>query len=412
MSINVQRGSGKRRIRMQQRENWRDLAVFGGSPLFREPLHVNKPNLASRNRLFELLDGMLTSRWFSDGPLVREFEDRVGHLAGVRHCVATCNGTMALEIAVRALGLSGEVIVPSFTFAATVQALRWLNITPVFCDVDPKTHNIDPSHVQRLITARTSAIIGVHLWGQPCDIDALASIAKRHRLALLFDAAHAFGSSCGVRPIGGFGRAEVFSFHATKFVNTAEGGAITTNDDAFAARLRAVRDFGFDSNDQIVDVGTNGKMSEVCAAMGLTYLEALNELIAANQVTYRHYKAELAAIRGISLFPLETAGKSNYQYIVTVVDESITQISRDEILRVLQAENILAKRYFHPGCHRMMPGDAVQSLPVTENLVRTVLVLPGGASIDSHEVHGVCETLALAVKHGSLIRGALANRPS
>jgi len=399
---------------MHSPRSWQDLAVFGGRPLFDEPLHVNKPNLASRDRLFERIDGMLARRWFSDGQLVREFEEHIGRLTGVRHCVATCNGTLALEIAIRALNLTGEVIVPSFTFAATVQALRWLNITPVFCDVDPETHTIDPGHVERLMAPRTSRIIAVHLWGQPCDIDALTAIAKRHRLALVFDSAHALGSSYRGRPIGGFGTAEVFSFHATKFVNTAEGGAITTDDDAVAARLRAARDFGFDADDRIVGVGTNGKMSEICAAMGLTYLESFDELIAANQATYAQYKADLADIKGISLLPLDTVEKCNYQYIVTVVDESITRISRDELLQVLQAENIFAKRYFYPGCHRMVPTapggeDASERLSVTEKLARTVLVLPGGASIDNREVQGVCETLRFAVKYGTQIRNAFAN---
>jgi dTDP-4-amino-4,6-dideoxygalactose transaminase len=212
-------------------------------------------------------------------------------------------------------------------------------LTPVFCDVRPETHNVDPTHVERLLTPKTRAILGVHLWGKPCDIDALTKIADRHGLTLLFDAAHALGCSYRGRPIGSFGRAEVFSFHATKFVNTAEGGAITTNDDALASRLRAVRNFGFSPSDSIVDVGTNGKMSEISAAMGLTLFESLDDLIAANYQTFTQYKTELDGIPGVSLFPLETAEKSNYQYIVTVIDEAGTKISRDDLLDILRAEN-------------------------------------------------------------------------
>ena len=195
-------------------------------------------------------------------------------------------------------------------------------------------------------------------------------------------------------------------------MNTAEGGAITTNDDALASALRAERRFGFDQNDQNVDLGTNGKMSEICAAMGLTSLESFEELVAANRATYEQYQVELAEIPGISLLPLGD-GKRNYQYIVAVVDEAKSGISRDDLLQVLQAEGILAKRYFHPGCHTLVRGDSIDvssQLPVTEKLVRTVLVLPGGASIESHEVKGVCETVKIAVEHGTQIRDALNDR--
>jgi dTDP-4-amino-4,6-dideoxygalactose transaminase len=359
-----------------------------------------------------LIDGMLASRWYSDGKLVREFEERIAKVAGVRHCVATCNGTLALQMTFRSLGVTGEVIVPSFTYIATVQALRWLGITPVFCDVNPATHNIDPSHVERLITQKTRGILGVHLWGQPCEVDVLAAIADRHRLVLVFDAAHALGSTYEDRPVGSFGVAEVFSFHATKFVNTAEGGAITTNDDALASALRAERRFGFNQNDQNVDLGTNGKMSEICAAMGLTSLESFGKLVAANRATYEQYQAELAGIPGISLLP-PGDGKRNYQYIVTLVDEAKSGISRDDLLQVLQAEGILAKRYFHPGCHQLVRGDSIDvssQLPVTEKLVKTVLVLPGGASVERQEVKGVCETVRIAVEHGAQIRDALNDR--
>jgi dTDP-4-amino-4,6-dideoxygalactose transaminase len=308
--------------------------------------------------------------------------------------------------------MTGEVIVPSFTFAATVQALRWLNVTPVFCDADPKTHNIAPESIERLITPRTTGIIGVHLWGQPCDIDALSRIAGKYGVSLLFDSAHAFGSSYNGRPIGGFGTAEVFSFHATKFVNAAEGGAITTDNDELAQKFRATRDFGFDADDRIVGVGTNGKMSELCAAMGLTYLESFDDLIAANHATYEQYRSELANIPGISLLTLDSPDNRNYQYIVTTVDEAATGISRDELLKVLQAENILAKRYFYPGCHRMIspPSEtatASPDLPVTEELLRTVLVLPGGASISSDAIRGACAILRLAVENGTQITNAL-----
>jgi dTDP-4-amino-4,6-dideoxygalactose transaminase len=211
--------------------------------------------------------------WFSnDGPVVREFEARLAEMAGVRHCVATCNGTIALEIAIRALGLEGEVIVPSYTFVATAHALHWQGVTPVFADIDPRTHTLDPEAVRRAITPRTTGIIGVHLWGQPAAVDELQAIADEHGLSLMFDAAHAFACTHQGRMIGGFGRAEVFSFHATKFFNSFEGGAVMTDDDEIAEKARLMRNFGFAGYDNVIHPGTNGKMIEVCAAMGLTNL--------------------------------------------------------------------------------------------------------------------------------------------
>jgi len=252
-----------------------DLAIWGNSSAFAKPLYVGRPNIGDRARLHERIDDMLDRRWLTnDGIYVQEFERRVADMLGVRHCIAMCNGTVALEIAIRATGLKGEVIVPSFTFIATAHALQWQEITPVFCDIDLETGNIDPARVEELITPRTTGIIGVHLWGRPCKIEALEEIAQRHGLVLLFDAAHAFACSHRGEMIGRFGNAEVFSFHATKFINAFEGGAVATNDDDLAGNIRLMKNFGFAGFDNVIYIGTNGKMTEVCAAMGLTSIES------------------------------------------------------------------------------------------------------------------------------------------
>ncbi|MCA9936342.1 MAG: aminotransferase class I/II-fold pyridoxal phosphate-dependent enzyme, partial [Anaerolineales bacterium] len=201
----------------QVKRAWRDLAVFGGQPAFDEPLHVGRPNIGSRRQFFQQIEDILDRRQLSnDGPYVQSFERELSQLTGVKHCVAVSNATVGLEIAIRALGLTGEVIVPSMTFVATAHALQWLGITPVFCDIDPQTMNLDPTQVEVLITPQTSGIIGVHLWGRPCATESLADIARRHNLKLLYDAAHAVGCSYKGQMIGNFGDAEVFSFHATK----------------------------------------------------------------------------------------------------------------------------------------------------------------------------------------------------
>ena len=208
-----------------------DLALFGGPASFHSPMHVGRPNIGDRAALHARLDAMLDRRWLTNnGPLVEEFEARIARAIGVRHCVAMCNATVALEIASASARHAGEVIVPSFTFVATAHALQWQGIQPVFCDIDPRTHNIDAESAESLITARTTGIIGVHTWGRPCDVSALTALASRHGLRLLFDAAHAFGCSAGDRMIGTMGDAEVLSFHATKFLNAFEGGALVTND--------------------------------------------------------------------------------------------------------------------------------------------------------------------------------------
>jgi dTDP-4-amino-4,6-dideoxygalactose transaminase len=349
---------------------------------------------------------MLDLRWLTnDGPFVQDLESQIRGYLGVRHCITTCNGTVALEIAIRALGLTGEVIVPSFTFVATAHALQWQEITPVFCDIDACSHTLDPQTVERMITPRTTGILGVHIWGGPCDTAALSDIARRRNLELLFDASHAFGCSHRNRMIGNFGRAEVFSFHATKVFHTFEGGAIVTNDDQLAAKIRLMKNFGFAGYDNVIYIGTNGKMSEVSAAMGLTCLESLDDFIAVNRSHYEQYREELRGLPGVRVFPHSESEKRNYHYMVLEIDGEEAGISRDLLLKVLQGENVLARRYFYPGCHRMEPyrsyfPHAGLLLPETEALADRVLVLPTGTALGRREVAEVCELLRFCIEHG------------
>jgi dTDP-4-amino-4,6-dideoxygalactose transaminase len=389
-----------------------ELAILGGTPAFPEPVHVGRPNIGDRARLMERIEGVINRRWLTnDGPLVHEFEEAISAMLGVPHCIAMCNGTVALEIAIRAAGLSGEVIVPPFTFVATAHALQWQAITPVFCDVDPRTHNLDPTRVEALITPRTTGILGVHVWGRPAPVDELTRIAADHGLRLLFDAAHALGCSTGGRMIGGFGTAEVLSFHATKVVNSFEGGAIVTADEEFADVARLMRNHGFADYDQVGHVGTNGKMSEIAAAMGLTSLESREEFVAANRRNYETYSAALQGVDGVELIGYDSAESCNWQYVVIEVDES-AGLSRDELQAVLWAENVLARRYFFPGCHRMEPyrtlfPDVAERLPETERLVQRVLALPTGTSMSTDAVTAVAGLVARAMRDAPRLRAAL-----
>jgi dTDP-4-amino-4,6-dideoxygalactose transaminase len=379
-----------------------DLARFGGRPAFEQPLHVGRPNIGNRQKFSTRVNDILDRRWLTnDGPYVIEFEERIIELTGVKHCVATCNATVALEIVIRALGLQGEVILPSFTFIATAHALEWLGIKPVFCDVDPQTHTIDPRKIESLITRQTSAILAVNLWGRHCDIAALDEIAKEHTLKLFFDSAHAFGCSYRGRIIGGFGDAEVFSFHATKFVNSLEGGAITTNDDALAQKLKLMRNFGFTSYDRVDSLGINGKMNEVSAAMGLTNLESLNDFILVNRQNYRQYAEELAGLNGMTLLPYDENESCNYQYVVLEMDPAQTIVTRDELIQILYRENVLARRYFYPGCHRTPPYNATApSLPETERICDRVLSLPTGTAVSQADITTICEIIRIVVNNG------------
>jgi dTDP-4-amino-4,6-dideoxygalactose transaminase len=391
-----------------------EFAIFGGAPAFAEQLHVGRPNIGDRTHLLGLFNQILDTKRLSNmGPLEREFEQRVAEMLGVKHCIAMCNATVALEIAIRALGLTGEVIVPSFTFIATAHALQWQQIVPVFCEVNPQTHCLDPRSVEKMITPRTTGIVGVHLWGRGCEIAALTEIANRNSLKLLFDAAHAFACSYEGRMIGGFGDAEVFSFHATKFFNTFEGGAVTTNDDELAERIRLMKNFGFAGYDQVIYIGTNGKMSEISAAMGLTSLESLHNFVETNYRNYQQYRSELTEVAGLRLLTFDEHEKCNYQYIVVEIDETKTGISRDELVHVLHAENIIARRYFYPGCHRMEPyrtsyPDAGRALPLTEQLADRVMTLPTGTAVGETEISGIGRIIREVIARGSEVHERLA----
>lgn len=390
-----------------------DLALFGGAPAFAEPLHVGRPNRPDKAVFMQHADDIWESAWLTNnGPKVQAFEAALCKLLGVKHAIPVCNATIGLQIAIRALGIdSGEVIVPSFTFIATAHCLEWQGITPVFCDVDPVTHCMDAAKIEQLITPRTRAILPVHVWGNICDVAAIDAIAKKHKLKVLYDAAHAFGCDYRGKMAGNFGDAEVFSFHATKVMNTFEGGCITTNDDEVARVIRLMINFGFIGKDQVTHVGSNGKMSEISAAMGLASLQAFDGFVAHNRNNYEHYQRRIAEISGLSLVEYTTKEKHNYHYIIVRVEET-AGISRDNIVRILEAENVLARRYFFPGCHRMEPyksyyPNANLLLPETEKLTDVLLCLPNSTATTDADVSDICDLLAFITDHNQDIKNCI-----
>jgi dTDP-4-amino-4,6-dideoxygalactose transaminase len=380
-----------------------DLAINGATPAFEQPLHVGRPNIGSRDAFLKFAEQILDRHWLSNnGPMVQEFEQRVADYHDVKHCVAMCNGTVALEIAIRALGLEGEVIIPSYTFIATAHALHWQAITPVFADINPATHTLDPEAVRCMITPRTTGIIGVRLWGRSVPVEALQTIADEHGLKLMFDSAHAFGCSYKGTMVGNFGACEVLSFHATKFFNTFEGGAVLTNDDKLAETMRLMRNFGFSGMDNVIHPGTNGKMIEIAAAMGIVNLDAITGMVEANRSNYLVYREELSGLPGIRLLSYDESERNNYQYVVIEISEECPA-TRDQIIQSLHAENILARRYFWPGCHNMKPyrelyPHAGLVLPNTKQVADRVVLLPTGTTVDAGTIQTVTSVIRVFVE--------------
>ncbi len=369
-----------------------------------EPLYVGRPNLGDRDLFRQLVDEMFARRWFTNnGQIVQRFERELAEYLHVKHCVAVCNATVGLEMVYQALGLRGTAIVPAYTFVATVHALRWVGVRPVFVEPELESHNLDWRQLETAIRPDTSAVIGVHLWGRACDTEAIEAIATRRGIPVIYDAAHAFGCWHRDRPLGGFGACEVFSFHATKFFNTFEGGAITTHDDRLAERLREARNFGFTGPDSVQSLGINGKMTEVCAAMGIANLKEVESFIAVNRRNHALYQRLLQPIPGIRLLDYAEMTKSNWQYIVIEVEETAYGASRDQLHAALAAQGILSKRYFFPGCHRMEPyrtesPEWVARMPRTDQLCQAVLCLPNGTAVDEADIRRVAAVIAAGGK--------------
>ena len=395
------------------KSNSTDLRLFGSLSAFKNPRLVGTPNIMDPSRLHEMIDDIFQRKWLTNnGHYVQELESQLQNFLGVKHVIAVNNGTTGLEIAIHALGLKGEAIVPSYTFIATPHSLLWSGITPVFCDIDPSTYNIDVDKIESLITDNTSAILAVDVYGRPSDKERIAEIAKNHNLSLIFDAAHSFGNSYKGKMIGNFGEAEVFSFHATKFFNSFEGGAIATNNDELAEKCRAIRNFGFNGGERTQFLGINGKMSEVSAAMGIVSLENIQHTIAANKQNYRAYRDGFQVIPGIKLIDYEESEKCNYQYVIIEVDETICGLSRDELSTILESEGIGTRKYFSPGCHEMEPyrtmfPDSGSKLPVTDAISKRVLALPTGIAVSTEDVSVIANIIDIAVKNSEKVREAL-----
>ncbi|HIJ10531.1 TPA: DegT/DnrJ/EryC1/StrS family aminotransferase [Candidatus Woesearchaeota archaeon] len=309
--------------------------------------------------------------------------------------LAFSNGTIALILALRGLNLSGEIIVPSFTFAASVHAIKWAGCTPVFVDIDEETFNIDPHKVTNAITSETSAILAVHVFGNPCDITELQKVANEHNLKLVFDAAHAFGSNYQGYPIGQFGDVEMFSTHATKTLITAEGGVLSTRNNQLLEYLKRARNFGFsdDNEDTLMD-GTNAKMSELHALVGLDSLAHVNDSFEKKQAIVAHYRNALKNIRGITLQKVHAGNTSAYLFFSILVGSNFP-LTRDQLFEELAANDIQTRKYFFPPVHKHSSYQEFNhpELPVTERVSSQILCLPSHTNMSSEDVEKVCEVI-------------------
>jgi dTDP-4-amino-4,6-dideoxyglucose len=385
-----------------------DFALCGGRPAFDSPLHIAQLNLPDRGRLEAMIRGVFERRYFANhGPLVAEFERRFAAAVDVDHAVCVTNATVGLIVLAAALDLQGPVVVPAFTFPATIQAIRWAGLRPLLCDVDRRTHMLSAATVAPLMHDGVAAILGVHLWGHCCPVEELEELAGRYQATLFFDACHGVGVRHASRPVGGFGVGEVFSFHATKVLNAAEGGCITTNDHRLADRLRTIRNFHASQTFAGGVPRMNAKMSEIQAGLALLSLDQLPENVAANRLRYEAYVQGLTGLDGIRILPAP-AGQgtaTNHQYVVAEIDPGAAGIGRDEILSVLAAENVICRRHFYPGLHRL-PGEAAaaagRSFPVTDALCSRVIQLPNSQFMTVAAVATVC----------ALIRAVLAHAPA
>jgi dTDP-4-amino-4,6-dideoxygalactose transaminase len=346
---------------------------------------------------------------------VRRLEEELRERLNVGFCAAFCNGTVALQAALRQLDLSGEVITTPFTFPATVHAIEWNGLTPVFCDVEPGTWNLDPARARELVSERTSALVPVHLFGNPCDVEALGSLAREKGLRVVYDAAHAFDVRLRDRGIGSYGDLSIFSFHATKLFHTGEGGAVVGSAAEDYHRLHLLRNFGIDGEDRVVGVGLNGKMSEVHASLGLSLLEAATEELHARTALAARYQERLADVTGLRFQRIEPGTKQSHAYFALAVEAEAFGLSRNELQAALRSENVIARRYFYPLCseidaYRHHPSARASCLPHATRLAQEVLCLPLYGEFGPDGVDRCVDALLAIRDAAPRVRRALAGR--
>lgn len=367
-----------------------------------ENIFVTKPSLPPIEEYYIEMQDIWNSHWLTNmGPKHNLLENKLKDYLQVEKCSLFSNGHTALELCLQALDLKGEVITTPFTFASTTHAIVRNHLKPVFCDIKLDTYCIDPAKIEPLITSRTSAIVPVHVYGHLCDVEAIDTIAKKYGLKVIYDAAHAFGETYRGVGVGTFGTASMFSFHATKVFNTIEGGAICYRSNELGRELYKLKDFGIKDAETIDGVGSNGKMTEFAAAMGLCNLRHVNDEILKRKQIVQLYRQKLDNIPGLTLPIVQLNVRSNYSYFPIRIDKGFFGLSRDELFEILSANGIYARKYFYPLtseylCYRQLFN--ANLTPIALNVSHEIMTLPLYSDLDSSAVERICEIICDACR--------------
>jgi dTDP-4-amino-4,6-dideoxygalactose transaminase len=354
------------------------------------PIFVTQPSLAPLHEFTALLEGVWERGILThNGPLVQQLERDLCKKLGLNHFVAVSNGTIALQMAIKALELKGEIIISSFTWVATVSAIKWEGCTPICCDIDTNTLNIDPAKIEALITDKTVAIMPVHVFGNPCDVEAIEAIAKKHNLKVIYDAAHAIGSRYKGKSLLEYGDVNGTSLHATKLLNTAEGGGCITKDAALAKKLERIRFFGHNEQKDIVEDGFNGKLTEVHAALGLANLKYYDEVLNDRKDKYSIYRDLLGEAKDLKFQEIRD-GECNYSYfpVIFPTEEILLKVEKK-----LNEENIFPRRYFYPSVNTFSKILDYYPTPIAEDISKRILCLPLYWSLQSENVVGIANLI-------------------
>ncbi|HEX2295983.1 MAG TPA: DegT/DnrJ/EryC1/StrS family aminotransferase [Actinomycetota bacterium] len=392
-------------------------ALVGGDPLFPDGLRMFRPTLPPYEEVAPDVAELFETGMLTAGPHAVEFERRLAEHLGVEHVVAVSSCTVGLVLACQALELTGEAIVPSFTFMATVHPLAWNGVQPVFVDIDPATWNVDPVQVEKAITKNTSGIVAVHLLGTPAAVEALEEIADRHGLKLLFDAAHGFGALHEGHPLGRHGDVEVFSATPTKVLSAVEGGIVATNDAEIARRVRVARNYGNPGDYGSEVPGLNARMPEFNALVGMKSLEMLERNVLRRQEIAATYKARIGALPGITFQRIDEGDRSSFKEFSLLVDEAGFGMDRATLARALAAEGIDSRFYYDPPVHRHdayrdVVDAAAVDLPVTDAVARSTITIPIYSHMDDETVDRVCTAVERAHAHCGDVRARAEALPS
>ena len=353
---------------------------------------VTSPLLPPLEEFIPYLEDIWKSKWLTNnGPYHQELERALCSYLKVPYISLFTNGTLPLMVAIQALRITGEVITTPFSFVATTHSLWWNGIKPVFVDIDPKTGNLDPDKIEAAITPKTTAIMPVHVYGNPCDTKRIEEIADTYGLKVIYDAAHAFGVEVEGESLLNAGDLATLSFHATKTYNTFEGGALVCHDAKTKQRIDYLKNFGFAGETTVVAPGINGKMDEVRAAFGLLQLKYVDDAIAKRKAIAQQYREQLKDIKGITFLEDFPEVRHNYSYFPIFVDEKEYGMSRDELYEKLKAHNIYGRRYFYPlisefSTYRGLPSAAKENLPNAHKIANEVICLPIYPELDLNEV--------------------------